>query len=73
MPTAAEQIATIHAQTLQIMVDITASPKPSYSVGGRSFSHAEYLAHLRETVKWCEERLDGSANAPFEHSSVGIT
>lgn len=69
MPTPTAQLTTIRDQTLQRIVDITAQPKPSYSVDGQSFSHAEYLAQLRQTLTWCNEQL--AANEVVEVEEYG--
>lgn len=67
----AETIATIKANALARIAEITAAPKPSYSIDGQSFSWSEYLAQLRSTVEWCNSQLN--AETPFEEHSVGYT
>jgi hypothetical protein len=66
-----EQLRAIRAQTLARIAEITASPKPSYSLDGQSVSWGDYLAKLRSTVDWCERKLAGEE--PFEIRSQGIT
>ena len=71
MPSDLEQIRTIKSQTLAIMADLTADPKPTYYVDGQSVSWNEYLGRLQATVDWCEKKLAGEE--PFEIRSRGIT
>ncbi len=67
----AVQLEAIKRQTLAVLAEVTANPKPSYTIDGQSVSWAEYLAQLRATVAWCDERL--AATAPFEISSQAGT
>lgn len=67
----ADTIATIKTQALQAILDITASPKPTYSIDGQSVSWGEYLAQLQETVRWCDEQLN--AVDPYEVETSAIT
>lgn len=69
--TDAENIALIKSQTLARIVEITAAPKPSYSIDGQSVSWNEYLAQLKETVAWCDAQA-GTVE-PFEVQSQGYT
>lgn len=69
--TDAETIATIRTQTLALISAITAEPKPSYSIDGQSMAWADYLAQLRETVAWCDEKLTGIE--PVEVETHGAT
>lgn len=71
MPTDAVQIATIKTQTLAIIADITAQPKPTYSVDGQTISWGTYLAQLRDTVKWCNAQA--ASESPFEVHSRGFS
>lgn len=67
----ATTIATIKSQTLERIAEITASPKPTYSVEGQSVSWGDYLGQLQRTVEWCNQQL--SAEEPFEVISRGYT
>ena len=69
MPSDIEQIATIKTQTLALIAQITAEPKPTYNIDGQSIAWGDYLKPLRETVEWCNERLTGEE--PFEFHSQG--
>lgn len=71
MPTDSEQIATIKSQTLAIIAEITASPKPNYNIAGRQIAWGDYLKQLQETVKWCDEQAAGSE--PFEIVTQGFS
>lgn len=71
MPTNAEQLATIKEQTLAIIVTITASPKPSYSIGDHTVSWGEYLKQLKETVAFTDAQL--ASIVPYEIHSQGFT
>jgi hypothetical protein len=66
-----EVIRTIKSQTLALIADITADPKPSYSLDGQQIGWTEYLALLQRTVTWCDERLSG--DEPFELHTTGYT
>ncbi len=66
-----EQIRTIRSQTLAMMADLTADPKPTYYIDGQSVSWNAYLARLQATVDWCEKKLAGEE--PFEIRSQGTT
>jgi hypothetical protein len=67
----ADMVRTIKSQTLSLIADITASPKPSYSLDGQSISWNDYLAQLQRTVEWCDAQLAGEE--PFEIHSTGYT
>ena len=71
MPSDLEQIRTIRSQTLAIIAELTANPKPTYYVDGQTVSWNDYLARLQATVDWCERKLAGEE--PFEIRSQGIT
>ncbi len=57
MPTDLEQLQAIKSQTLAIIAELTAAPKPTYAIDGQQVAWAEYLAHLRQTVAWCDEQM----------------
>lgn len=71
MPSDLEQIAAIRSQTLALLAELTANPKPSYTIDGQSVSWDDYLARLQATVDWCNAKLAGED--PFEVHSQGIT
>ena len=71
MPSDLEQIRTIKSQTLAIIAELTASPKPTYYIDGQTVSWSDYLARLEATVDWCERKLAGQE--PFEIRSQGMT
>jgi hypothetical protein len=71
MATDLEQIRTIRTQTLAIIAELTANPKPTYYIDGQTVSWNSYLTNLQATVDWCERKLAGEE--PFEIHSRGIT
>jgi hypothetical protein len=71
MPSDLEQMQTIKTQTLALIAQITADPKPTYYLDGQTVSWGDYLTRLQATVDWCERKLAGQE--PFEIHSQGIT
>ncbi len=71
MPSDAEQFQTIKTQTLALLAEITAAPKPSYNIDGQQVSWGDYLSRLQDTVAWCDEKLAGYE--PFEERSQGYS
>jgi hypothetical protein len=71
MPSDLEHVRTIKSQTLALIAELTANPKPTYSLDGQTVSWNDYLAALQATVDWCERKLAGEE--PFEIHSQGIT
>jgi hypothetical protein len=71
MPSDLEQLAAIKSQTLAIIAELTANPKPTYYIDGQTVSWNDYLKSLQATVDWCERKLAG--HEPFEFRSQGIT
>jgi hypothetical protein len=67
----ADQLRRIKSQTLALVAEITAQPKPTYLIDKQRVSWAEYLAQLRETVAWCDQQL--AAAQPVEIHSQGYT
>ena len=71
MPSDLEQIRSIKSQTLAVIAELTADPKPTYFIDGQRVSWNAYLKRLRATVDWCEKKLAGEE--PFEIRSHGVT
>ena len=67
----AEQIATIKANTLAQIEQVSAEKKPSYSEDGQTFRWQEYIEHLQRRVEWCNQQL--AAEEPFEFPTQGYT
>jgi hypothetical protein len=67
----ADQLRRIKSQTLALVAEITAQPKPTYLIDKQRVSWAEYLAQLQETVVWCDQQL--AAAQPVEIRSQGYT
>jgi hypothetical protein len=66
-----DQIAAIRSQALAQLLDLRASPKPSYTIDGQSVSWETYVRSLETTVDWCDQKLIGLD--PFEVRSRGVT
>lgn len=66
-----EILQTIKAQTLQLIVEITTQPKPTYYVDGQSVSWENYLERLQRTVDWCDAK--SQSDDPFELASRAET
>jgi len=71
MPTDMQQYAAIKSQTLTLMAEITARPKPTYQLDGQSVAWSDYLTRLQRTVDWCNEKLAGES--PVEIRSRGFS
>jgi hypothetical protein len=71
MPSDLEQLQAIKSRTLALIADLTANPKPTYSLDGQTVSWNQYLAALEATVDWCQRKLAGEE--PFEIHSQGMT
>ena len=50
----------IKSQTLQMIADVTASPKPTYNIDSQSVQWSDYLKQLRATVEWCDQQITRS-------------
>lgn len=66
-----EQFQLIRSQTLNILVEITTSPKPDYTLDGQTVSWSEYLNRLQKTLDWCDEKI--SQLSPIVIHSNGLT
>ena len=49
--------SVIKTQILAVISDITAAPKPSYSIDGQTVEWSDYLKQLRSTVEWCDQQI----------------
>lgn len=72
MPTDADQLSLIKSQTLALIAEITAQPKPTYMIDGQMVSWGAYLRQLRDTVTLCDQML-AAAEGPVEVQSVAGT
>ena len=61
---------TIKSQTLSMIAEMTANPKPSYSIDGQSVQWTDYLKQLRATVEWCDQQIARS-EAGVEEVTIG--
>jgi len=61
---------TIKSQTLSMIAEMTANPKPSYNIDGQSVQWTEYLKQLRTTVEWCDQQIARSESG-IEEITVG--
>lgn len=64
-------LQTIRSQTLALIRDLTAAPKPSYDIDGQRLAWGEYLQQLIKTVEWCDAQL--ARVDPCELHSTGYT
>ncbi len=64
-----QQIQTIKSQTLALIAEITALPKPTYKIDGQNVLWTQYLARLHETADWCDRQM--AVVAPTETRSQG--
>lgn len=71
MATDAANLATIKSNALERLAELSASPKPSYSIDGQQFSWAEYQKLLMDQVAWCDQQL--AAETPVEVITQGYT
>lgn len=71
MPTDLQQIQTVKTQTLAVIADLTANPKPSYEIDGQRVSWNDYLTNLRQTIDWCDAKQ--AAYEPFEIATQATT
>ena len=65
------QIETIRGLALAQLVELRASPKPTYKLDGQTVSWESYVKSLEATVDWCDTKLIGLD--PFEVRSQGYT
>jgi hypothetical protein len=71
MPTDLDQLQAIKSQALAIIADLTASPKPTYTIDGQQVAWSDYLAQLRQTVAWCDDQM--ARDDPFETQTRGFS
>jgi len=50
----------IQGNIISTIIQVTAEPKPDYTLDGQTVSWADYLAKLRDTVNWCDQMIAGS-------------
>jgi len=65
------QIECIRGLALAQLVELRASPKPTYKIDGQTVSWESYIRSLEATVDWCDRKLIGLD--PFEIRSQGYT
>ena len=53
-----------------MIAEMTASPKPSYSIDGQIVQWSDYLKQLRLTVEWCDQQIARN-EAGVEEITVG--
>ncbi len=67
----ASVLKTIKSQTLAVIAEITANPRPSYWIDDQRVYWQEYLKQLQATVAWVDRQL--ASAEPFELHSQGHT
>lgn len=70
MATDAEMLATIKSQLLARITEITAQPKPNYTIDGQTISWQSYLDSLWDKVEKVEAQIT-SASGSFQVESFG--
>lgn len=71
MATRAENLTTALNNVAVLIRDLTADPKPDYSVDGKSYSWSSYLSMLLSQQKALEDAL-ARATGPYEVSNRGV-
>lgn len=71
MPNDRKQIETIRGLALAQLIELRASPKPTYKIDGQTVSWEGYIKSVEATIDWCDEKLIGLD--PFEVRSQGYT
>lgn len=69
---AVDDLQSAYNQMATRMKEITASPKPSYSIDGESYSWAEYQSFLLTGMKQLREEIAAASNYPYELHSQGF-
>lgn len=72
MATDAENLLTIRSNLLAKLAEISADPKPSYSINGQSVSWDQHRQSLLNEVKMINEQL-AAITGPYEVVHEGIT
>ena len=67
-----DDLKTIRTQLVARITEVTASPKPSYSVDGQAVSWTQYLAELRKQLQEINEQIN-QADGPFEFHTQAFT
>ena len=65
-----DDVETARDQAAALLVQITASPKPTYSVLGKTYSWTDYTRMLREQISGCNQLL--AQGSVVEEVGVGI-
>ncbi len=71
MLTDLQQITAIREQTLARIAELTANPKPTYTVADQSVAWGDYLKQLQDTIDWCDRQI--AARIPFEVRSQAFS
>ena len=67
-----DDLTTARDQIAARLVEITASPKPSYTVDGQTVSWTAYLKELREAMSSLDAEIL-KADGPYEIRTQGFT
>lgn len=65
------QLQAIRTQTLQLLQQVRAEPKPTYWIDGQRVHWEQYAESLQRTVDWCDQKL--ADEQPFEIRSQGVS
>jgi len=72
MATIAENLLTAKTNFAQQLADISANPKPSYTVDGKSYQWGEYLKYLQDSMNAIDIAIQ-SESGPEEVCISGVT
>ena len=65
----AARIAQIKAQAIAILEIVTLSPKPDYTINGKTVRHGDYVTTLRDLITWATETeavVQAAETDPYE-------
>lgn len=71
MATYLENLTTARDNLAAKLAEVSADPKPTYSIDGQSFSWVEYYKFLTDSVDALNLQISGGE--PFEEVTRGVT
>ena len=67
------QLAIVRTQIIERLVEITKSPKPTYTIDGQKVDWTDYQRMLFEQVKQVDEAVAAITDEPYEFNSTMYT